>query len=251
MTGRARFPPWRAGSGTATPLVPTIVQDDRDGAVLLLAWSNRASYAELRKSRQLVLFSRSRQQLWRKGESSGHTARVVQAAWDCDDDALLLRVIPNGPMCHTGTRSCFGADWVGAEGQLPPALHALAERIDARHRSQDPDSYTVALWNDDERRLKKVGEEAVELVVAASRRDRSAMIRESADLLYHVSVLLHKEGVDWSEVFDLLVARQTSGRRRAAPAPARLVSAGSAAAALGASPRARGRARRARPRPPR
>jgi phosphoribosyl-AMP cyclohydrolase / phosphoribosyl-ATP pyrophosphohydrolase len=209
---RPHFPP--------EGLLATVVQDARDGTVLMVAYSNADSWRQLRRTGALVLFSRSRQELWRKGATSGNTARVLSASLDCDGDALLLKVVPKGPMCHTGRRSCFGDVLPLEEGQVAPLLARLEALVAARRTQAPRGSYTRRLLEDESHRLKKVGEEASELVVAAAQRDRGQVVWEAADLLYHLTVLLGAAGVPWSEVQKEL-ARREGEPRRARPSPPR------------------------------
>jgi phosphoribosyl-AMP cyclohydrolase / phosphoribosyl-ATP pyrophosphohydrolase len=205
-TRKSRRPRFPAAPG----LLPTVIQDAQDGTVLGLAYSNRTSWSRLCRTRQLVLFSRSRRRLWRKGATSGHTATVVATATDCDGDALLVQVVPRGPFCHTGERSCFDRS-----ARTPPApiLPELEKLIAGRRRTAPQGSYTAELLRDEERRLKKVGEEATEVVVAAARKDRDAVIRESRDLLYHLLVLYAPLKIRWSEVEAALRARRRGDAR--------------------------------------
>lgn len=200
-----RWPSVRFPSGGT---LPTIVQDARDGTVLILAHSNEASWRALRRTGALVLYSRSRQRLWRKGATSGNTARVVAAAVDCDGDALLVKVVPSGPMCHTGTRSCFGEELPREATQSAPVLARLERLVAERARRAPRGSYTRRLLEDEAYRLKKVGEEASELLVAAAQEDRGQVVWEAADLLYHATVLLAAAEVTWGEVLAELRSRE-------------------------------------------
>lgn len=200
-------------------LLPTIVQDARDGNVLILAYSSRESFRELLRTGELVLFSRSRQRIWRKGETSGNRAEVVAVAGDCDSDALLVKVVPRGPMCHTGRRSCFGETLPLEEEQGAPLLLRLERLVGERARSAPSGSYTRELLRNDAKRLKKVGEEASELVVAAALGQKDQVIWEGADLLYHLTVLLVAAGVTWSDLLRELERRASEGERKGAPRP--------------------------------
>lgn len=194
-------------------LVAAIAQDDFTGRVLMLAWSNREAIERTLASGEAWFWSRSRERLWKKGESSGHTLRVVGVAADCDGDALLLRAIPAGPTCHTGAASCF-AD---AAGGLD--LGSL-ERIVASRSDADPArSYTARLLREGVGRIaQKVGEEATEVVVAALSTDggedagRERLVEETSDLLFHLAVLLRARGVSVESV-----AAELAARHRAAP----------------------------------
>lgn len=176
-------------------LTPAIVQDANSGAVLMLAYMSEESLQKTIETGETWFWSRSRNELWHKGATSGNTQRVVNIAHDCDDDALLITVVPNGPACHTGTMSCF-ADVPSRP--LPKLLATLRERFANRPEG----SYSTELFNAGRNRIaQKVGEEAAEVVVAAlGGEGRERVIAEAADLVYHLLALLVNEGIDWSEV---------------------------------------------------
>jgi phosphoribosyl-ATP pyrophosphohydrolase/phosphoribosyl-AMP cyclohydrolase len=190
-------------------LVPVIAQDARTGAVLTLAYANREAVEKTLESGEAHYYSRSRQGLWRKGASSGNTQKVVEVRLDCDADALLYRVEPRGPACHTGEESCFFTTLAGERGSEPGfgvILEKLAGTIAQRHREMPEESYTAGLIRRGTPRVaQKVGEEAVEVVVASLRDGRIA--EESADLLYHLLVLLEERGVGIEEVAKVLHGR--------------------------------------------
>jgi phosphoribosyl-ATP pyrophosphohydrolase/phosphoribosyl-AMP cyclohydrolase len=173
-------------------LVPLVAQDARTGEVLMLGFTDRRALERTLATGQVHFWSRSRGTLWRKGETSGNTLELVSLHSDCDGDAVLARVRPAGPTCHTGERSCFG------EGADAPAA-ALA-RLDATLASRAADrpagSYTVKLLDDENLRLKKLGEESAELVSALAKGDAGRAVEEAADLVYHLLVALRAEGVD-------------------------------------------------------
>lgn len=192
-------------------LVPVIAQDANTGAVLTLAYANREALQRTLESGEAHYYSRSRAELWHKGASSGNTQKVVEVRVDCDGDALLYRVDPSGPACHTGEESCFfttlaGKDVSAAEGgevDLGAMIDRLVETIARRHREMPEGSYTAKLLEGGtERVAQKVGEEAVEVVVAALRDQRLA--EEAADLVYHLLVLLEERGVGVGEVARVL-----------------------------------------------
>ena len=210
-------------------LVPVIAQDAKTGAVLTLAYANREAVERTLSSGEAHYYSRSRGELWRKGLSSGNTQRVVEVRLDCDGDALLYRVEPRGPACHTGEESCFFTTLAGDEAEVasevtePTATPAsqgigvgddgdadfgavvdgLAATIARRHREMPEGSYTAKLLEGGtERVAQKVGEEAVEVVVAALMSERLA--EEAADLVYHLLVLLEERGVGIGEVARVL-----------------------------------------------
>lgn len=195
-------------------LLPTVVQDARDGTVLGVAYSSAASWARRRRGGPLVLHSRSRGELWWKGATSGNSVRVVDWAVDCDGDALRVRVVPSGAYCHTGARGCF--DPPGAQRRraptdagIGPALERLETLVADRARHPRGGSYTTKLLKDEVERLKKLGEEATEVVVAAAHRDRREVVRESADLVYHLTVALGALGIPWAAVAQELDRRRT------------------------------------------
>ncbi|MBW3554990.1 MAG: bifunctional phosphoribosyl-AMP cyclohydrolase/phosphoribosyl-ATP diphosphatase HisIE [Gemmatimonadetes bacterium] len=187
-------------------LTPLIAQHALTGEVLMLGYATSESLARTRETGLLSFHSRSRDALWTKGETSGNVLRVVSIHGDCDDDALLARVLPAGPTCHTGARSCFGA---------PPTLAALADTIEDRaaaaeaaHGSASPEtSYTARLLADRNLRLKKLGEEAAELAVACADEDRPRVKEEAADVVYHVLVAARAAGVPLADVLEALEAR--------------------------------------------
>jgi len=196
-------------------LVSVVVQDVGSGAVLMLAFANREAVELTLKTGEAHFWSRSRQALWRKGETSGNVLSVVSVTADCDGDALLVRAVPAGPACHTGTRSCFEPNPAGLE--LGWLAAVLAER-----RGADPEaSYTARLLAGPiERIAQKVGEEGVETAIAAvslaaraagsegeGGERRRALVGEAADLLYHLLVLLQASGVEAAEVKEELLER--------------------------------------------
>jgi len=175
-------------------LIPAIVRDARSGAVLTLAYMNEESLAKTRETGETWFWSRSRKELWHKGATSGNTQRVLHIAEDCDGDALLVTVEPRGPACHTGAMSCFA--------DAPPrTLERLMSVLRDRHTNRPEGSYSASLFNGGRNRiLKKIGEEATEVVIAASGEGRERMISEIADLVFHLSVLMVDEGIGWEEV---------------------------------------------------
>ena len=194
-------------------LVPVIAQDVATGDVLTLAYANREALEKTLSSGEANYYSRSRAELWRKGATSGNTQRVVEVRLDCDGDALLYMVEPRGPACHTGQKSCFFTTLAGERVGVAPAgdrevyFGAMVERLAAtiaqRHREMPEGSYTVSLIQSGKERLaQKVGEEAVEVVVAALSEARLA--EETADLIYHLLVLLEERGVRVEDVAKVL-----------------------------------------------
>ncbi len=193
-------------------LAPAIVQDATSGEVLMLAWMNRESLAQTLATGQATFWSRSRNELWVKGAISGNTQAVKAVRLDCDKDAVLLRVDPAGPACHTGARSCFFEVLRDAPPSPGETLAALEAVLRSRLKDPPPGSYTAKLFADETLRHKKVGEEATELVVASLRGKREEIAHEAADLVYHVLVLLQAHGMGLAELAEALRARE--GKRR-------------------------------------
>ncbi|MFL5960418.1 MAG: bifunctional phosphoribosyl-AMP cyclohydrolase/phosphoribosyl-ATP diphosphatase HisIE [Gaiellaceae bacterium] len=176
---------------------PAIVQEAASGRVLMLAWMNEEAERLTRETGEAWFWSRSREELWHKGATSGNTLRVLELRDDCDGDALLLRVEPSGPACHTGSLSCFA----------PELWRTIAERA----RTRPAGSYTVELLAGGAGPVaRKVGEEAVELTVAALDESDERVVEEAADLVYHLYVLLAARGLDVAQVEDELRARAAS-----------------------------------------
>ena len=190
-------------------LLPVVVQDAGSGAVLMLAYANREAVELTLSTGEAHFWSRSRQSLWRKGETSGNTLKVMEVTADCDGDALLVRAIPAGPACHRGTRTCFEPNPARLE------LGWLAAVLEER-RGADPErSYTARLLREGiERIAQKVGEEGVETAIAAVAGRKDRVVSESADLLYHLLVLLRASGVGPGEVAEELIRRHGLGSPR-------------------------------------
>jgi phosphoribosyl-ATP pyrophosphohydrolase/phosphoribosyl-AMP cyclohydrolase len=187
-------------------LVPCVVQDWRTGEVLTLAYMNAEALARTRETGEMHFWSRSRDELWHKGETSGNVQALKAIRYDCDADALLALVEPAGPACHTGERTCFHrGDMELAPGEALPAL----ERVLADRVAQRPDgSYTVALVDDPERLGDKVREEADEVARAAAGEPDERVAEEAADVLYHLAVLLRTRGMDLADVEEVLNGRR-------------------------------------------
>jgi phosphoribosyl-ATP pyrophosphohydrolase/phosphoribosyl-AMP cyclohydrolase len=185
-------------------LIPAIVQHERSGQVLMQGFMNRAALEKSLATGQVTFFSRSKQRLWTKGESSGHVLHLKAITTDCDRDSLLVAALPVGPTCHNGTTSCF-------DGHPLPPLGFLAEleQVLAGRKGADPEtSYTARLYGKGTKRIaQKVGEEGVEVALAAMAKDREELINESADLLYHLTVLLQNEGLELRDVVQRLYER--------------------------------------------
>jgi len=189
-------------------LVPAIVQDRRNGRLLMLAFMNREALEKTLETHLATFWSRSRQKLWRKGETSGNYLEVKSIHTDCDSDSILMLVEPRGPACHLGTKSCFFPDnfFSGLE-----FLGYLADLIGQRKKQMPENSYTTGLFQGGMPRIaKKLGEEAVEVVVSAGEEKRRS-VEETADLLYHLLVFLQERGISLEEVITELERRHSSG----------------------------------------
>lgn len=185
--------------------VTVIAQDHRTGAVLMVARADREAMERTMVTGEMHYHSRTRG-LWHKGATSGNVQRVVSLTPDCDSDAVLARVIPAGPACHTGTVSCFGAP--GQAGDVVGTLQqTIADRQAVLAGGQPATSYTQRLLSDRNLRLKKLGEEASELAVACADEDHARAVEEGADLVYHTMVALAAIGVSWDDVRGVLHAR--------------------------------------------
>ena len=219
-------------------LIPAIVQDANTREVLTLAYMNAESIARTLTTKETWFWSRSRNALWHKGETSGNTQRVIDLFLDCDQDALVVLVEPAGPACHTGERSCF-YNSIESEAQSPkskkqsptvgwqnkrvaaqniPELGSLLEHlyglIESRKRERPAGSYTTYLFDEGlDKILKKLGEEAAETIIAAKNKQQEPLIAETSDLLYHLLVLLVERGVTLAEIREELSQRQAQPRR--------------------------------------
>ena len=189
-------------------LIPVVAQHWLTGEVLMLGYATREAVDTSLETGRLTFHSRSRDALWTKGETSGNTLRVVSLHGDCDGDAVLARVHPAGPTCHTGDRSCFGA---------PPTLRGLADVLASRKTAADAagesgatpsSSWTVRLLGDRNLRLKKLGEEASELVLACADEDRERVKEEAADVVYHTLVAALAAGVEIDDILEALESRR-------------------------------------------
>ncbi|MED3984687.1 bifunctional phosphoribosyl-AMP cyclohydrolase/phosphoribosyl-ATP diphosphatase HisIE [Peribacillus simplex] len=195
-------------------LIPAIIQDAGTGEVLTLAYMNQDSLQLSIEKGETVFFSRSRNELWHKGATSGNTQKIIEMKYDCDQDALVVRVVPAGPACHTGATSCFSETiYQNSEaGQDVKAnvnfLTELENLIEKRKSEMPEGSYTTYLFDKGvDKILKKVGEEAAEVIIAAKNRDAEELSMESADLLYHLFVLLQEQELPFQAVLDVLKAR--------------------------------------------
>jgi phosphoribosyl-ATP pyrophosphohydrolase/phosphoribosyl-AMP cyclohydrolase len=208
----------------ADGLVPVVTQESRSGDVLMVAFANRDALERTLSTGLAHYFSRSRGSLWQKGETSGHVQRVTEVRLDCDGDAVLYRVDQTGPACHTGARTCFftvisgeagraPSGWVGGQNEVPEntgahVLSRLATTIAQRASTRPQGSYTAQLLAGGVGKIsQKVGEEAVEVVVAANSEDDERLASEASDLLYHLLVLLQARGVPLDAVWRVLESR--------------------------------------------
>jgi phosphoribosyl-AMP cyclohydrolase / phosphoribosyl-ATP pyrophosphohydrolase len=193
-------------------LIPAIVQDADDGAVLMLGYMNREALAATRSSGEVHFYSRSRRTLWRKGETSGNSLRLVGLAADCDGDALLVLARSAGPTCHTGERTCFHVDTEGFARPDGISLAPLLQVLRRRKAERPEGSYTVKLLDNPDKALKKLVEEAMEVALAVKNDDRDNLVWELADLLYHLAVVMVAHEVSPGEVNAELARRAGSGR---------------------------------------
>jgi phosphoribosyl-ATP pyrophosphohydrolase/phosphoribosyl-AMP cyclohydrolase len=199
---------WDKGQG----LLPAIVQHHTDGSVLMLGYMNREALAATQASGRVTFYSRSKQRLWTKGETSGHFLEVRAIGADCDGDALLILAHPLGPVCHRGTLTCFGADAPQTAAQPYSFLGVLTQTIRQRIGARPPASYTAKLLDAGPRRIaQKVGEEGLELALASVAQGDEEVIAEAADLLYHVVLLLEAKGLSLARVAAELAARGDGG----------------------------------------
>lgn len=182
-------------------LIPAIIRDANSGEILTLAYMNDEALQKTRETGETWFWSRSRNALWHKGATSGNTQRVVHIANDCDQDALVVTVIPNGPACHTGATSCF-------EGVPPRMLDRLLAVLRDRREKRPAGSYSASLFDKGRDAIvKKLGEEAVEVIIAAKGEGRERTISEIADLVFHLSVLMADVGLQWRDIEEELAKR--------------------------------------------
>jgi len=185
-------------------ILPAIIQDSETGEVLMLGFMNKESYQKTLNEGRVCFYSRTKKRLWTKGEESGNFLNVIDIREDCDQDTLLIRVKPDGPVCHTGTRTCFGE---------PPLhdlsfLHSLQELLESRKKDLPEKSYTSKLFREGVNKIaQKVGEEAVELIIEAKDGDDNRFLNEAADLLFHMMILLADRGYRLEDVVGILKER--------------------------------------------
>jgi len=187
-------------------LIPAIVQDANTREVLTLAYMNRESLARTIETRETWFWSRSRNELWHKGETSGNTQQVVDLVADCDGDAIVVLVTPAGPACHTGARSCFD---LKQHEDFAGVLTQLYKLIESRERERPEGSYTTYLFDQGiDKILKKVGEESAETIIAAKNGETKPLVSEVSDLIYHLLVLLVARGISLVQISEELVLRR-------------------------------------------
>ncbi|EOD77360.1 Phosphoribosyl-AMP cyclohydrolase [Grimontia indica] len=187
-------------------LVPAIVQNSQSGQVLMMGYMNQDALAKTLDTEQVTFFSRTKERLWTKGETSGNVLRLKHIAVDCDKDTLLVQADPIGPTCHLGTETCWGED--DANKPTLVFLHQLEQVLASRRGSDPSTSYTASLYAKGTKRIsQKVGEEGVEVALAATSGDKEELINESADLMYHLLVLLQDQGFSLEDVANKLKER--------------------------------------------
>lgn len=193
-------------------LVPAIIQDDKTKNVLMLGYMNQKAYDKTVETGKVTFYSRTKQRLWTKGEESGNFLNVVSIKNDCDQDTLLIRVNPVGPVCHTGTDTCWGE-----ENRINPLLFLteLQDFIEKRHREMPEGSYTTSLFKDGLNRMaQKVGEEALEAVIEAVNGSNERLIYEGSDMIYHLIVLLTAKGLRIEDMAQELMVRHNPGWKK-------------------------------------
>jgi len=193
-------------------LVPAIVQDAKTKTVLMLGYMNEEAYNKTLETKKVTFWSRSRNELWTKGETSGNFLNLVDIKVDCDNDALLVKANPDGPTCHKGTDTCWAE-----KNEMNPLLFLteLQDFINKRHEEMPEGSYTTSLFNDGLNRMaQKVGEEALELVIEACNGTNERMIYEGSDMLYHLIVLLTSKGLRIEDLAAELIERHNPGWKK-------------------------------------
>jgi len=188
-------------------LIPAIIIDNSNNQVLMLGFMNKESLNKTIETKRVTFYSRTQKALWTKGETSGNYLKLVNILDDCDNDTLLIYAEPEGPTCHTGNYSCFNVD----NTKSLNFLNKLFILIKDRKKELPENSYTTRLFNEGSNRIiQKVGEEAIETVIAAKNRDRNEIINETSDLIYHLFVMLAEQEIEFSEIVDNLKKRRGS-----------------------------------------
>ncbi|WP_318497573.1 bifunctional phosphoribosyl-AMP cyclohydrolase/phosphoribosyl-ATP diphosphatase HisIE [Photobacterium leiognathi] len=189
-------------------LIPAIVQDNASGQVLMLGYMNEDALQKTLDTKQVTFWSRTKERLWTKGETSGNVLQLKSIQLDCDQDTLLVQVDPIGPTCHLNTTTCFDTDESGAKPPSLVFLHQLEQLLASRKGADPESSYTASLYARGTKRIsQKVGEEGVEVALAATSGDKAELVCESADLIYHLLVLLQDQGLSLSDVTNKLQER--------------------------------------------
>lgn len=189
-------------------LIPAIVQDYYTNEVLTLAYMNEESLAISIAEQKTCFFSRSRQELWRKGETSGNTQKIVSITADCDEDALVVKVVKSGPACHTGANSCFNSKLYTDDSVKKFSYNGLYSLIEGRKTNKQEGSYTTYLFEKGKDKiLKKIGEECTEVIIAAATNNKAETIYEIADVCYHIMVLMVQMGISLNEISTELASR--------------------------------------------
>ncbi|MCF8390360.1 MAG: bifunctional phosphoribosyl-AMP cyclohydrolase/phosphoribosyl-ATP diphosphatase HisIE [Bacteroidales bacterium] len=192
-------------------LIPAVVQDAASKKVLMVGFMNEAAYKKTKKTGKVCFYSRTRKKLWTKGEESGNFLSVMEIIPDCDNDTILIKAKPSGPVCHTGSDTCFNEENIG-EYHFMDYLEAL---LYDRKKNLPEDSYTTKLFKKGVNKIaKKLGEEAVELIIEAKDKNDALFLEEAADLVYHLEVLLVHRGVSMKDVFKILEKRHRNYVRR-------------------------------------
>jgi phosphoribosyl-ATP pyrophosphohydrolase/phosphoribosyl-AMP cyclohydrolase len=198
----------------AQGLIPCIVQDAANGRVLMMAYMNKESIEITLAEQRTCFWSRSRGELWRKGETSGNVQHLVSLAADCDNDTLLAQVQKDGPACHTGAESCFFQTLQAGDSQTGFSLRKLYDLLEERERLRPEESYTSYLFEKGrEKILKKIGEECAEVIIGAMKDSREEMVYEIADLTYHVLVLMVEAGVSPEDILLELESRHVIDKK--------------------------------------
>ena len=188
-------------------LIPAIIIDNNNNQVLMLGFMNKESLNKTIETNNVTFYSRTKKSLWTKGETSGNYLNLVNILVDCDNDTLLIYAEPEGPTCHTGNYSCFNVNNIKSLN----FLNELFNLIKDRKKELPENSYTTRLFKEGENRIiQKVGEEAVETVIAAKNRDKNEIINETSDLIYHLFVMLADQEIEFSEIVDNLKKRRGS-----------------------------------------
>lgn len=184
-------------------LIPAVVSDSETNQVLMLGFMNKEAFAKTIETKRVTFFSRTRNTLWTKGETSGNFLNLIDIKEDCDNDSLLLFAKPDGPTCHQGTYSCFGID---KNNTL--FIDQLSKLIKERKENLPENSYTTKLFKEGaDRIIQKVGEEAIETVIAAKNRNKEEIINETSDLIYHLLVMLAEQEIGLDEIVNKLISR--------------------------------------------